>query len=98
AYLLDRTRLGGIGGSLVSETVASRDILAAPAAYPLGEGGYVGLPGQGAHCPPASRGNGLTVLQVRAGSPPSLATAWCGALRGEGSPIVTTTDRRPHTV
>ena len=98
AYLLDRTRLGGIGGSLVSETVASRDILAAPAAYRAGEGVYVAFQGQGAHCPPASRGNGLTVLQVRAGSPPSLATAWCGGLRGEGSPIVTTTDGRSNPI
>ena len=98
AYLLDRNRLGGIGGSLVSETVASREILAAPAAYRTGEEVFVAFQGQGAHCPPASRGNGLTVLQVRAGSPPSLATAWCGALRGEGSPIVTTTDDRSNPI
>ncbi len=98
AYLLDRNRLGGIGGSLVSETVASREILAAPAAYRTGDEVYVAFQGQGAHCPPASRGNGLTVLQVRAGSPPSLATAWCGALRGEGSPIVTTIDGRSNPI
>jgi len=37
-------------------------------------------------------GNELTVLKIRAGTPPTIETAWCGALRGEGSPIVTTTD------
>ena len=98
AYLLDRNRLGGIGGSLVSETVATRHILAAPAAYRTGDGVYVAFQGQGAHCPESSRGKGLTVLQVRSGSPPSLATAWCGALRGEGAPIVTTTDGRSNPI
>ena len=34
----------------------------------------------------------LTVLKIRAGSPPTVETSWCGALRGAGSPIVTTTD------
>src|SRR5438132_1860659 len=41
AYLLDRNRLGGIGGSLLSETVATREILAAPAAYRASDGVYV---------------------------------------------------------
>jgi outer membrane protein assembly factor BamB len=98
AYLLDRDRLGGIGGSLISETVATRPILGAPAAYRTGDGVYVAFQGQGEHCPPTSRDRGLTVLQVRAGSPPSLTTAWCGALRGQGSPIVTTTDGRSNPI
>ena len=97
-YLLDRNRLGGIGGSLVSETVATRQILGAPAAYRTGDGVYVAFQGQGAHCPATSRGKGLTVLQIRPGSPPSLATAWCSALRGQGSPIVTTTDGRSSPI
>ena len=46
----------------------------------------------GAHCPAPGRGDALTVLEIRAGSPPALATAWCGALSGRGSPVVTTTD------
>ena len=36
--------------------------------------------------------NALTVLEIRPGSPPTITTSWCGALRGAGSPIVTTTD------
>ncbi len=98
AYLLDRNRLGGIGGSLVSETVATRSIRTAPAAYSSGAGVYVAFQGQGSHCPATSPGNGLTVVQVRPGSPPSLATAWCGALRGEGSPIFTTTDGHSNPI
>jgi hypothetical protein len=34
----------------------------------------------------------LTALKIRPGSPPTIATSWCGRLRGAGSPIVTTTD------
>jgi hypothetical protein len=98
AYLLDRNRLGGIGGDLASETVSTRPIRTAPSAYPAADGVFVAFQGQGAQCPASSRGNGLTVLRVRPGSPPALATAWCGALRGEGSPIVTTTDGRANPI
>jgi len=98
AYLLDRNRLGGIGGSLVSGIVATRPIRTAPVAYPGGEGVYVAFQGPGAHCPNARRDDALTVLQIRAGSPPTLVTGWCGALRGEGSPIVTTTDGRSNPI
>lgn len=98
AYVLDRNRLGGIGGSLASEIVATRPIRTAPAAYPAGEGVYVAFQGSGAHCPDSRRDDALTVLQIRAGSPPGLVTGWCGALRGEGSPIVTTTDGRSNPI
>jgi hypothetical protein len=98
AYLLDRNRLGGIGGSLASDIVSTRPIRTAPAAYPAGDGVYVAFQGQGAHCPAFRRDNGLTVLQIRAGSPPSLVTGWCGAFRGEGSPIVTTIDGRANPI
>jgi len=98
AYLLDRGSLGGIGGSLASETVSTYPIRTAPAAYPAGEGTYVAFQGRGAHCPDTRRDDALTVLQIRAGSPPSLTTGWCGALRGEGSPIVTTTDGRSNPI
>ena len=98
AYLLDRNRLGGFGGGLTSEIVATRPNRTAPAAYPAGEGIYVAFQGPGARCP-APRGPGaLTVLQIRAGTPPTLVTGWCGALLGEGSPIVTTTDGRASPI
>jgi hypothetical protein len=38
------------------------------------------------------------VLKVAAGPPPAMATAWCGALRGRGSPIVTTTDGHSNPI
>jgi hypothetical protein len=98
AYLLDRTHLGGIGGSLASEIVATRPIRTAPAAYPAAEGAYVAFQGSGARCPNSRRDNALTVLQIRAGSPPTVVTGWCGAFRGEGSPIVTTTDGHSNPI
>ena len=98
AYLVDGNNLGGIGGSLASETVSTRPIRTAPAAYPAADGVFVALQGPGANCPTARGGGNLTVLHVRAGSPPSLDTAWCGAFKGEGSPIVTTTDGRANPI
>ncbi|HZP79430.1 MAG TPA: hypothetical protein VFB45_25070 [Pseudolabrys sp.] len=92
AYVLDRNNLGGIGGSLIAETVSIGPIRTAPATYRIGSAIYVAFQGRGAHCPSGSAGGGLTVLKLTAGSSPSLTTAWCGALRGAGSPIVTTTD------
>jgi hypothetical protein len=110
AYLLDRHDLGGIGGSLLAETVATRSIITAPAAYPAPDGTLVAFQGHGLHCPIPRPDNNLTILKITAGvslgSPrdlsrrrpgsrgagPAVATAWCGALRGRGSPIVTTTD------
>src|SRR6266851_722884 len=98
AYLLDRDNLGGIGGSLASEMVSTYPIRTAPAAYPGGAGIFVAFQGQGAHCPAPRRDNNLTVLQIRGGSPPSIATVWCAAFKGEGSPVVTTTDGRSNPI
>jgi hypothetical protein len=96
-YLLDRDNLGGIGGALAVDTVSTRAIRTAPSAYPTVDGMFVAFQGPGAHCPAGSRGNGLTVLSIRA-SPPAIATAWCGAVQGAGSPIVTTTDGHSNPI
>jgi hypothetical protein len=98
AYLLDRNNLGGIGGSLASKTVSTRPIRTTPAAYPADDGVFVAFQSPGANCPAARGGDNLTVLHIRASSPPSLDTAWCGAFKGEGSPIVTTTDGRANPI
>jgi PQQ-like domain len=98
AYLLDRNNLGGIGGSLAAEIVARNAIRTAPAAYPAADGVLIAFQGAGARCPRAGSENGLTVLKVRAGTPPRLETAWCGELRGAGAPIVTTTDGRTDPI
>jgi hypothetical protein len=91
AYLLDRQSLGGIGGQLAVDTVSLRSIITAPAVYPADDGVFVAFHADGAHCPPSQRGGGLVVLKIQAGSPPSMSTAWCGAFRGAGSAIATTT-------
>ncbi|MBV8507962.1 MAG: hypothetical protein JOZ11_19440 [Alphaproteobacteria bacterium] len=98
AYLLDGNNLGGIGGSLASGAVSTRPIRTAPAAYPAADGVFVAFHGPGANCPAARGLDNLTVLRIRGGSLPSLDTAWCGAFRGEGSPIVTTTDGRANPI
>jgi PQQ enzyme-like repeat protein len=96
AYLLDRANLGGIGGQLAEATVAQSVIITAPAVYPADDGLFVAFQASGARCP--NRGDGLTVLQIKAGSPPAITTAWCGAVRGRGSAAVTTTDGRANPI
>jgi hypothetical protein len=91
AYLLDRYNLGGFGGSLVAERVATYPIRTAPAAYPGANAMFVSFQGAGAHCPAGQRGD-LTVLRIAAGAAHMVETAWCGAVSGGGAPIVTTTD------
>jgi hypothetical protein len=91
AYVLDQRDLGGIGGSLVAQRVSSAPIRTAPASYAIGGDAYVAFQGPGAACPESARHNELTVLKIT-GGPLRLSTAWCGALSGAASPIVTTTD------
>jgi hypothetical protein len=97
AYLLDRTNLGGIGGQLAVDTVSRSLILTAPAVYPAGEGMFVAIQAPGERCPHADE-SGLTVLQVKSGSPLAMTTAWCAAVRGRGAAIVTTTDRHSDPI
>ena len=91
AYLLDPLDLGGIGSSLVAEKVTTYPIRTAPAEFPSAGAAYVAFQGRGANCPAGQHGD-LTVLKIRAGTPPGIETAWCGAMSGGGAPIVTTTD------
>ena len=98
AYLLDRNDLGGIGGSLATEVVAQHAIITAPATFPTKDGVFVVFQGHGARCPRPSRDTGVTALKIRPGSPPSMTTAWCGAMRGAGSAIVTTTDGEANPI
>jgi hypothetical protein len=97
AYLLDRDDLGGIGGELLAATVSTGPIRTAPATWAAGDSVMVAFGGEGARCPGPSPDDGLTVLRITAGTPPKLATAWCGAVRG-GVPIVTTTDGRANPI
>jgi len=98
AYLLDRSNLGGIGGQLAAQMVSDDAIRTSPAAYPLGNDMMVAFEGPGSQCPSSSRDEGLTVLKIHGGSPPTMTTAWCGAVNGRGSAIVTTTDGRANPI
>ena len=96
AYLLDRAKLGGVGGELAVAQVSARGIFAAAAVYPAGDSVNVAFPGTGTSC---SKGDsGLVVLAVRGGEPPTLATAWCASVEGWGAPIATTTDGRSNSI
>lgn len=90
AYLLDRNNLGGIGGGFASVQVSSSRIRGTAATFPMGASIYAAFQGSGISCP--QRGaNGLTVIRLSS-SAPAISTAWCAAMDGRGSPIVTTTD------
>jgi outer membrane protein assembly factor BamB len=96
AYLLDRSNLGGINGQLVAESVATARIVTSPVAYPAGNDVFVAFQAPGAHCP--EPGGGLTVLKIIRGRHPVMSTAWCGAVNGRGSPIVTTSDGHSNPI
>jgi hypothetical protein len=102
AYLLDRNNLGGIGGALAVETLSDQPIRTGAAVYSVGDGAYVALQARGARCPAGDGAHGadrnLVVLKVTGGAKPALSTAWCGTVRGAGSPIVTTTDGRANSI
>jgi outer membrane protein assembly factor BamB len=98
AYLLDAANLGGIGGALVAQTVSTGPIRTAASAYAAPDGVFVAFEGRGMNCPAPRSDDALTVLHIRAGSPPALTTAWCGAFDGAGSPVVTTTDGHSNPV
>jgi outer membrane protein assembly factor BamB len=72
-------------------------IITAPTAYPVGNDVFVAFQAPGTHCPRPGD-HGLTVLKIAGGSPPTMMTAWCGPLRGRGSAITTTTDRRSNPI
>ncbi len=93
AYLLDRRRLGGIGGAVLTAHVSNAQIRTASAEYLVRAGAMIAFEAPGSDCPGGVQGD-LTVLQLRTGRSPRLTTAWCGAVRGRGAPIVTTTDGR----
>ena len=90
AYVLDRTNLGGIGGALVVQPVSTGQIRGAPAAWSTVQAGFVAFSYPGSAC--SSSQQGFTTIEVTGGAAPAVTTAWCAALTGIGSPIVTSTD------
>jgi hypothetical protein len=87
AYLLNRSNLGGITNALETVTVSSGQMRSATTRYTLGSAALVVLNAQGVGC---TGPNGVLALQVapQAGSV-AISRAWCAALDGQGSPIVT---------
>jgi hypothetical protein len=90
AYVLNRDNLGGIGGALVVQQVANGAIVTAPAVYLSSDTALVAFKGPARSCPKAN--SNLAVLAIRAHPSPTITTAWCASLNGNGAPIVTTTD------
>jgi PQQ enzyme repeat len=92
AYLLDQNNLGGIGGSLATQTISQQPLRTAPAVYSIAGSTYVALQGPGVSCPAPASDHQLTVLKIGVGVHPTITQAWCGKVSGAGSPIVTTSD------
>jgi hypothetical protein len=89
-YVLDRERLGGIGGAVSSARVSSTPIINAAAAWVAPGGGRVAFRGSGVGCPAGQSGD-LTAVALDPGAPPALRVLWCARQGGRGSPIVTVT-------
>ncbi len=96
-YLLDRDRLGGVGGQVAAATVADGPIITAAAAYATRRGTYVVFRAPGAGCP-GGRAGDLTAVRILARSPPAAEVAWCGRQEGRGAPMVTTTDGHDEAI
>jgi hypothetical protein len=99
AYLLNRDNLGGIGGDLAALEVASERIITAPAVYPAPDGGaFVVFSATQINCPAGFPKGTIGALKLRLSPTPSIFISWCGALDGNGTPIVTTTDGRSNPI
>lgn len=92
AYLLDRANLGGLGGALLVQPVASSVIITGPAVWRTATASMVAFHATGSACPAGETGGNLVAIAITAGTPPGLATAWCAAFNGGGAPIVTTSN------
>jgi outer membrane protein assembly factor BamB len=95
AYLVNRSNLGGIGGQINVTPVSDSVIITAPAVYETPNATMVVFTNYaGKSC----SGNDLTMLKVKPSGAAPITTAWCAALNGKGSPIVTTTDGTSNPV
>jgi hypothetical protein len=103
-YLLDRDNLGGIGGQLLEQAVATCPVRGVPAVYTTHLGTYVvfeGNEGDGILCcPPPYRAtfNLIAVKILSDTSGFSAKLAWCSPDEALGSPIVTTTDGTSNAI
>jgi len=102
AYLLNQTNLGGVGGELQLTTVTDGGIaggmIQAAAVYPTITGTFAVFRAtqEPMGCKTGSGNYGA--LKLTAGSPPTMAVAWCSEGNGTGSPIVTSPDGMTDSV
>ncbi len=95
-YLLDRDNLGGIGGELYNQPMATNQFKGAPIAYTTAVGTYVAFHvegGGGSGCPGGTGSGNLVAYKITGGTGnPTATTAWCTNEANLGSPMVTTTN------
>jgi len=87
-HLADRGNLGGIGGGVAAPQVANGVVITAPTVVGTPSGTILAFPARGTGCPTSS--NGFVALRITAGTPPTVATAWCAQVSGNGSPMAST--------
>ena len=78
--------------------MAANIAITGPAVWGAGDSVFVALQGDGARCPRDKPGQGLIALKIRVDPAPAIETAWCDAVVGNGSPIVTTADGRADPI
>lgn len=102
AYLLDATKLGGVGGELSKVSVTDGGIaggmIQAAAVYPTPTGTFAAFRSTQQPTMCASGMGNFAALKVTAGAPPKLAMGWCTEGNGSGSPIVTSPDGMTDSV
>jgi outer membrane protein assembly factor BamB len=89
AYLVNRVKLGGIGGQIETLSVSNSVIITAPAVYSTADTTMVAFTNYaGKSC----SSNDITMLNIAPTGTSPITTAWCADFNGKGAPIVTTTD------
>ena len=102
-YFLDPNNLGGMGGQKFDLTIAAEgmsSLKTTPASYVTATGAYVVLStGSPRGCPAGVGGSVVMGVSVAvAGGMIQPKVAWCSAISGDGSPVVTTTDGKTDAI
>ena len=101
AYLLDRDKLGGIGGALDVSEVSRAPILTAPATWSDGDAAFVAFRNTArlGSCKGAGLGgDSVAVLRIDGAGKGAVKVVWCRPMEGGGNPITTTSDGRSNRI
>jgi outer membrane protein assembly factor BamB len=93
-YLMDHANLGGVGHELSKTQAAGGEITGGVTTYTTPAGTFIAFRvdgGTGASCPNGGSGN-MAAMKLVAGSPPTLAPAWCARETDQSLPITSMTD------